>query len=70
MDLGDHIRSARSTADARRLGDRLVGACWPGGPADSTSPAALGWVARWRPEKLGATLPGGDCRGGRCGTCN
>jgi hypothetical protein len=48
---------------------RLAGRCWPGTP-DGTSPAALHWVRRWRPERLVAVLPPCGCATGRCGSCN
>lgn len=48
---------------------RLVSQSWPGGP-DRANPAALDWVRRWGPSRMGSELPGCSCLAGRCATCN
>ena len=61
--------SERTNADPRSHTSRIVGDCWPGGDA-RTEPGALGWVARWRPAKLGAELPACSCPAPHCSVCN
>ncbi len=58
--------NARTPAETTRLTSRMVGAC----TLDRTEPGALGWVRRWRLERIGATLPECSCARGRCGVCN
>jgi hypothetical protein len=48
----------------------IVATCWPGGTADRTEPAALGWLRRWRPATADLVLPACSCAGGRCAVCN
>ena len=69
--LRQHIAAlgARTDAETQRLGVHIARTWWPGG-ADRTLPAALAWVRRWRPERLGAALPACSCAGGRCPVCN
>ncbi len=71
-DLRDHIRRAarRGTPAGRGISVRIIGACWPGGPADRTEPVALLWVSRWRPLTAGTSLPACTCHTGRCLVCN
>jgi len=70
--IRNHIAAlaARSPAETSQLTARMQRACWPGGAEDRTEPGALGWVRRWRPDRLGATLPACSCAGGRCAVCN
>jgi hypothetical protein len=65
-DLRRHIEAATPLG----LTSRIVHACWPGGAEDRTDRAALHWVRRWRPERLGAALPACSCAAGRCPVCN
>ncbi len=68
----DLIRSAasRSPAETRRLAERMLDQCWPGGGLDRTEPAARAWLSRWRPTRFDAPLPACRCSDGRCGLCN
>ncbi len=70
--LRAHIKAltACSADDTVRLTSSIVRGCWPGGGQDRTQPAALSWVRRWRPERLGATLVACSCADGRCVVCN
>jgi hypothetical protein len=63
-----HIRAiaARTAADDEALVTRLARDCSP----DRTEPAALPWVRRWAPVRLGAGLPVCGCAAGRCAVCN
>ena len=71
-DIRDHIRRAarRETPAGRGISVRIIGACWPGGPADRTEPVALLWVSRWRPLAAGTSLPVCTCHTGHCLVCN
>jgi hypothetical protein len=72
----DHIRkhieatAARGQRETSRLTSGMMSSCWPGGAADRSEPAALGWVRRWRPVTVGAELPVCSCARGRCFVCN
>lgn len=76
MDMDEPIRrhieavAARQEAETRRLVARLARACWPTGVDDRTQPAALNWVRRWRPARIGAAIPACSCTRGRCAVCN
>lgn len=48
----------------------MIGACWPGGPADRTEPVALDWLRRWNPEQIKLELPACSCDNGHCVLCN
>jgi hypothetical protein len=67
-----HIEGLASAQDAetRRLLARLAHGCWPAGVEDRTHPAALGWVRRWHPARIGATIAHCSCTLGRCTVCN
>jgi hypothetical protein len=71
-ELQHHIDSAAplGRADARRLMSLMIGACWPGGPADRTEPVALDWLRRWNPEQIELELPACSCGTGHCVLCN
>jgi hypothetical protein len=71
-EIREHIQAAIvcEASEARRLTYRMLSACWPGGSADRTEPAALGWIRHWRPDTLGASLPACSCASGRCLLCN
>jgi hypothetical protein len=64
------IESSVADAARTRLASRLSVACWPGGGADHTNPAALAWVSRWRPERCGIELLACRCYAGHCEVCN
>jgi hypothetical protein len=66
----DEIRRHLEPGAAGAMTARLLHACWPGGPHDRTERAALQWLRRWRPERLGAALPVCSCATGRCTVCN
>jgi hypothetical protein len=70
--IRQHIEAlaSRSPAETSDLTSGILRNCWPGGGEDRTQPAALAWVRRWRPERLGATLPACACAAGRCAVCN
>jgi hypothetical protein len=55
---------------ARRLTALMLGACWPGGPADRTERAALDLLREWRPDTGTTELPACSCSTGRCIVCN
>lgn len=61
---------ARTSAETSRLTSRILRGCWPGGAEDRSEPGALGWVQRWHPERIGATLPECSCARGHCVVCN
>jgi hypothetical protein len=67
-----HIETVatREDAETRQLLMRLARVCWPAGVDDRTHPAALNWVRRWRPARIGAAMPACSCTGGRCTVCN
>ncbi len=71
-DLRYHIRRAArcGTPSGRGIAVRIIGACWPGGPADRTEPVALLWVSRWRPIAAGTSLSACSCATGHCPVCN
>jgi hypothetical protein len=71
-ELHEHIKAAsrRAAPEAHRHTSRLLRACWPGGSQDRSERAALAWVQRWRPERIGAKLPACSCSTGRCAVCN
>jgi hypothetical protein len=71
-ELQHHIESAGpfGASDSRRLASLIIGACWPGGPADRTERVALEWLRQWRPEQTTAELPACSCSTGRCMLCN
>lgn len=71
-ELRQHVKTAirRTEPEGRRHTSRLLGACWPGGAEDRTERAALGWLRRWRPERIGASLPVCSCAAGHCFVCN
>jgi hypothetical protein len=64
-----HIDSL-AAAEHSLVAGGAIDACWPGGPADRSEPAALEWVRRWRPDRTEATLPLCSCWAGRCPVCN
>jgi hypothetical protein len=69
-ELRQHIESAapRGGPRAIRLASLILGACWPGGPADRTERAALEMLRRWTSAE--AELPVCSCSTGRCVLCN
>ncbi len=71
-ELQKHLDSAapRGGTEARRLASLIVGACWPGGPADRSERAALDWLRHWRPDQIHAELPECSCSTGHCVLCN
>ncbi len=70
-DLELHVRAAaRPDPESLRLAQRLVGGCWPGGPADRSEPVARGWLRMWGPVKVIASIPACGCASGRCTICN
>ena len=64
------VLAARQDAETRRLLARLARVCWPAGVDDRTHPAALNWVRRWHPARIGATIPHCSCIHGHCTVCN
>jgi hypothetical protein len=68
--LRSHIVAAGRPDTSRRLTSHILLRCWPGGPGDRSEPAALAWVALWRPERDAATIPVCSCFSGRCAVCN
>jgi hypothetical protein len=71
-ELSDHIWavSHRQPAQLRGMTLQLVSTCWPGGSQDHANHAALSWLRRWHPDRLGTELPTCSCLTGRCGVCN
>jgi hypothetical protein len=71
-ELRRHIESAapHGGPHATRLASLILGACWPGGPADRTERAALEWLRRGAPPLAGTELPVCSCSSGRCVLCN
>jgi hypothetical protein len=67
-----HIQQAgrRPAGETRRLTNRIVSSCWPGGAEDRTEPAALAWIRRWRPTSGGMVLPTCSCATGHCAHLN
>ena len=60
----------RQDAETGHLLERLARACWPAGVDDRTSPAALNWVRRWHPARIGVPIPNCSCTRGHCTVCN
>jgi hypothetical protein len=48
----------------------LLAFCWPGGPADRTSPVAREWLHRWTAKPTLAGAPLCRCSGERCACRN
>ena len=68
--LRRQIISAHDERYRAAVAERIARTCWPTGVADRAQPAALAWVKRWRPERMGAVIPACSCRNGRCRVCN
>ena len=69
--IHDYIKlAANSDRDPRRLTDRIVRACWPGGLADRMEPDGLAILRECGPERISAHMPVCACRLGRCTLCN
>jgi hypothetical protein len=60
----------RAEQDGLQLAEALFRRCWPGGGGDRTEPAALAWVCRWGPRRIGPLPPACSCTNGRCHVCN
>jgi len=71
-DIVSHIEAlaARRPGESMQLVVRMGRHCWPGGPADRTTPAALDWVRRWGPRGVAPPTPDCSCAHGRCAVCN
>jgi hypothetical protein len=70
-ELRSHIESANGrTLIAGPALTELLALCWPGGTDDRIEPAALPWLRRWHPERIGATIPACSCAVGHCDVCN
>jgi hypothetical protein len=71
-ELRHYIESAapRGGPHATRLASLILGACWPGGPADRTERAALELLRHGNPGGALAELPACSCSTGRCVLCN
>lgn len=67
-----HIENvaARRESETDRLVGRIVHASWPAGLDDRMQPAALNWLRRWYPARIGAAIPACSCTAGRCAICN
>jgi len=68
--IRSHIEAARKPRQSMELALRMRRHCWPGGPADRTTPVALDWVRRWGPQGVKPATPGCSCAAGRCAVCN
>jgi hypothetical protein len=70
--LTDHIEAIaeRSPSAGDRLATMLLLRSWPGGSADRTEPAALGWLRRWGPARMAEGALSCSCATGRCAVCN
>lgn len=68
--LRHQIESARNDRDRRAVAARVSRSCWPGGLADRSEPAALDWLRRWWPERIGVSIPPCTCQNGHCPVCN
>lgn len=62
--------STRTDDQLAQLVARLESRSWPGGASDRTVPAALTWVRRWGPGRVGPVAVGCSCSTGRCDVCN
>jgi hypothetical protein len=70
-ELRAHIAALSGSRRVERRGlVKIAAACWPGGMSDRVDPAALQWVRRWRPEKIGPSVPVCSCQVGHCALCN
>jgi hypothetical protein len=67
-----HIESIsnRAELDTERLVSAMLRRCWPGGAGDRSVPAALEWVRRWGPRRVGPVTHACSCEVGRCHVCN
>jgi hypothetical protein len=70
--IAEHIESisTRAESDTERLVSAMLRRCWPGGGGDRREPAALEWVRRWGPRRLGPVPSACSCAAGRCHVCN
>jgi hypothetical protein len=62
--------STRADTDTERLVSAMLRRCWPGGAGDRSVPAALDWVRRWGPRRVGPVTHACSCKIGRCQLCN
>ncbi|HUA46742.1 MAG TPA: hypothetical protein VMA77_16030 [Solirubrobacteraceae bacterium] len=69
-ELRHHIDCAAQGVGPSQLASLIVGACWPGGPADRSERVAIEWLRQWRPDRATAHLPRCSCSTGRCVLCN
>jgi hypothetical protein len=66
-----HVRAAaRPREESEQLVSRLLGPCYPGGPADRDEPVARGWLRVWGPIRVVVAVPVCRCATGRCAICN
>ena len=71
-ELRRHLESAAPYGGPRaiRLASLILGACWPGGPADRTERAALEMLRHGASVGVAAELPVCSCSTGHCVLCN
>jgi hypothetical protein len=62
--------ATRKHGESMQLVLRIGRHCWPGGPADRTTPITRNWLRSWGPGGVPPSAPGCSCAHGRCGVCN